>query len=103
MKRIFLLSIFLGGCASNSGIIAEGKDSYLIIVSDGKGYGFSTPVDFKISAHKQAFAFCQGFNKRPETIYEKTTQAGLLSDYSEYDLKFRCVESAEAPAAAEAH
>ncbi len=96
MKRIVLLATAaLTGCATYSGIIPEGRDSYLIIAT--AGHGLTSPVELKIAAHKQASEFCAGLNRRHETINEKTIQAGMLSDYSEYDLKFKCVGGAEAP------
>lgn len=103
MKRIAVLAlVVLSGCATSSGVIPEGKEAYLIIKTGG--HGFATPVDLKIEAHKQASAFCMGQNKRHETINEKTLQPGMVTDYSEYDLKFKCVAGAEAPVeAAEAH
>lgn len=67
----------------------EGKDAYLVILS--AGYGFTSSTDLKISAHKEAAAFCAGQHKRPETITEHTTQTEMASDSPQEELKFRCV------------
>lgn len=95
MKRIVLIAIVLSGCATTSGVIPEGKDAYLIIMSGG--HGLSSSLDLKIAAHQQAGAFCTGLNKRVETVTEKTIQAGTQSDFSEDELKFRCIAGIDAP------
>lgn len=88
MKKAALLAILLSGCATQSGVMPEGKDAYLLILS--AGYGFTSSTDLKIRAHEEAAAFCGGQHKRPETIYEKMAEAGV-PDRSEESLKFRCV------------
>lgn len=104
MKRIVLLAIILSGCANNnSGVIADGKESYRIIISGGHGLVSSATVDLKITAHKQANEFCSGLNKRHETVYEKATQPWMQSDNTEYDLKFKCVTGADGSATPEPH
>ncbi len=89
MKKALLLAILLSGCAAQSGVMPEGKDAYLVILS--AGYGFTSSADLKIQAHKEAAAFCGGQHKRPETIYEHAGQPGMASDRSQEELKFRCV------------
>lgn len=89
MKKIFLCAMLLSGCATNSGVIPEGKESYLLIISGG--YGLASSINLKIDAHKQANEFCMKLDKRPETISEKTTQTGMRSDFYEEELKFKCV------------
>lgn len=93
MKRIALLValVAVSGCATQSGVMPEGADSYLIINTADHWYSTETPADLKIEAHRQANAFCMGENKRHQTIDEKTLQPGMITDYAEYDLKFKCV------------
>jgi hypothetical protein len=64
----------------------------LLILSSG--YGLASAGDLKISAHREANAFCSRLGKRPETVTEKTTQSGAVSDFHEEELKFRCVADA---------
>lgn len=100
MKRALLLAILLTGCATQSGVIPEGKDAYLLILSSG--YGMASATDLKIDAHKEAYEHCRKLGKLPETIYEKTDPRGAMSDFHEEELKFKCVAApnvSSAPAA----
>lgn len=89
MRRVLFLAILLAGCATQSGVIPEGKDAYLLILSSG--YGLASTADLKIDAHKGARDFCMKHGKLPETVYEKTDPQGKLSDFHEEELKFKCV------------
>ena len=90
MKKLTILILALSGCAAHSGVIPDGKDSYLVIVS--QGMGFSSAGDLKASAYKEASLFCRRAGKRLETISDKTVQQGLLSDSAEAEVKFKCIE-----------
>lgn len=89
MKNVFFVILFLTGCASNSGIIPDGKDSYIVIVSGG--HRFTSSSDLKIDAYKEANAYCKKFEKQIETISERSIQAGVLTNTSEAELKFKCI------------
>lgn len=89
MKKLILLCFVLTGCATNSGVIADGKDAYIVLVSGG--HGFSSAGVLKIDAYQKANAYCLKQDKQLETISEKTTQAGVLANSSEAELKFRCI------------
>lgn len=89
MKNVILLTLLLSGCATNSGIIADGKDSYIVIVS--AGHRFTSSGDLKIDAYKEASAYCMKLDKQLETIFEKAIQAGVLANSSEVELKFKCI------------
>lgn len=93
-QKIILAALLLAGCATQSGVIPEGRDGYLLILSGG--YGFASAIDLKIRAHQEAGAFCMGQNQRPETIYEKTIPAGIEGDKPGEELKFRCVATPDA-------
>ena len=89
MKKIWLLSFLLAGCAINSGVIQDGKDSYIVLLSAGHGY--SSAGELKIDAYKEANAYCMKLDKQFESISDKTVQAGILADKSEAELKFKCI------------
>ena len=91
MKRIILLAIILSGCARHSGVITNGKDAYIVIVSGGSASSGS----LKIDAYKEASRFCRRAGQRLEIISEKTTQEGIIDEFSEASLKFKCIEKQE--------
>lgn len=89
MKNAILLALFLSGCATYSGVIQDGKDSYIVIASGG--HGFASSGELKIDAYREANAYCAKLDKQLETISVKTTEAGILSKFSEAELKFKCI------------
>ena len=89
MKSIILLAIVLTGCASTSGVIPDGKDSYIVIISGG--HRFTSASDLKIDAYKEANAYCKKSDKQIETVAERSIQAGVLTNSSEAELKFKCI------------
>lgn len=89
MKKLMFLALLMTGCATNSGIIPDGKDSYIVIVSGG--HRFTSSGDLKIEAYKEASAYCRKQDKQLETILERSVQAGVLANSSEVELKFRCI------------
>jgi hypothetical protein len=93
MKWIIFLAIFISGCATHSGVLPEGKDSYVVIVSGG--HSFASSGDLKIDAYIEAATYCKKAGLRLEVISEKITQKGVLDDFSEAYIKFRCVDAKE--------
>lgn len=89
MKNVIVLALFLTGCATYSGVIPDGKDSYIVIASGG--HGFTSSGDLKIDAYKEANAYCMKLDKQLETISAKTIEAGILTKFSEAELKFKCI------------
>lgn len=94
MKKLMLLALLLSGCATSSGIIQDGKDSYILIVSGATR--FSSSSDLKIHAYKDANLFCKKSDRQIETISERTIQAGVLSNSAEAELKFKCIQNTSA-------
>jgi len=94
MKNIIFTVLFLTGCTTYSGIIQDGKDSYIVIVSGATR--FSSSSDLKINAYKEANVFCKKSDKQLETISERTIQAGVLSNSAEAELKFKCIPNSAA-------
>jgi hypothetical protein len=89
MNKTILLALLLSGCATYSGVIQDGKDSCIVIASGG--HGFASSAELKIDAYREANTYCATLDKQLETIAVKTTEAGILSKFSEAELKFRCI------------
>lgn len=93
MKKLILLTLFLSACASTSGIIPDGKNSFIVIISGG--HRFTSASDLKIDAYKEANAYCKKFDMQIETISERSIQSGVLTNSSEAELKFKCIANAK--------
>jgi hypothetical protein len=91
MKKVVFIFLMLAGCSTSSGIIPDGKDAYIIIISGG--HRFKSSSDLKIDAYKDADSYCKKFDKRIETIAEKSIQPGVLTNDSEAELKFKCISN----------
>ena len=89
MKKILLLALLLSGCATHSGVIQDGKDSFIVMVSGGSG--FASAGQLRIDAYKEASEYCRTQEKQLETLSDKTIQAGVLASTSEAELKFKCI------------
>lgn len=91
MKNAMLLAVLLSGCATYSGVIPDGKESYIVVASGG--YSLASSGNLKIDAYKEASAYCMKLDKQLETISVKTTEAGILNKFSEAELRFRCLSN----------
>ena len=89
MKKLIFLALILTGCSSTSGVIPDGKDSFVVIVSGG--HRFTSSSEMKIDAYKEANAHCKKADKNIETIAERSIQSGVLTNTSEAELKFKCI------------
>lgn len=86
---MLLLILLLSGCATHSGVIQDGKDTYIVMVSGGNS--FASAGQLKIDAYQEASAYCQKQDKQLESMSDKTIQAGVLANTSEAELKFKCI------------
>lgn len=87
----FLHKIVQRTCGRDTGIIPDGKDAYIVIVSGGNR--FTSSGDLKIEAYKDANAYCKKQDKQLETVFERAIQAGVLANASEVELKFKCISN----------
>tara|TARA_R110001592_G_scaffold363231_2_gene681935 strand:+ start:1587 stop:1865 length:279 start_codon:yes stop_codon:yes gene_type:complete len=92
MKLKYLLPIvFLVGCASNSGIVPMGNDTYM--VSRQAASGFSGMGTLKADAMREAYAQCQQTGKRVEVI--ETIDAKppyIFGNFPKTEIRFKCVK-----------
>lgn len=81
--------IFLAGCATTSGVVPMGGDTYMISRSE-KGFD-TTGSRVKADAYKEAYQFCVANGKKLEIL--KSTQkdmAPFRSD-AQAEIEFRCL------------
>jgi hypothetical protein len=85
-----VLSLGLVGCASNSGIVATGADTYF--VSRQAATGFSGMGTLKAEALGEAGQFCGAKGKSLQVINETDAQPPfILGNFPKTEIKFTCV------------
>ena len=85
------LVVALTACATSSGVIQMGKDSYLI--SKQAASGFSGMGNLKANAMKEAYGQCSKTKKAVDVIESKKSKPPcLLGNYPRIDLTFPCVD-----------
>ena len=93
MKPFFCAPILvLAGCASNSGVVPMGPDTYM--VSRQAPTGFSGAGSLKAEALQEANQHC--VSQRKELLVVNTSEAQppfILGNYPRAEVQFKCVEA----------
>lgn len=93
MKFTFLISlIILVGCASNSGVMPIGPDTFM--VSRQAATGFSGLGTLKADAYKDANEYCSKQNRFIRVV--STSESGppyILGNFPRAEVQFMCLES----------
>ncbi len=87
-----LVILCVAGCASNSGVVPMGNDTYM--VSRQAASGFSGMGTLKADAMKEAYAQCQKSGKSVEVL--ETIDAKppyIFGNFPKTEIRFRCVAS----------
>jgi len=87
---LLLLFVTISGCASNSGIIPMGGDTYM--VSRQAATGFTGMGTLKADAMREAYSQCQLTNKRIEVL--ETIDAKppfIFGNFPKTEIRFKCV------------
>ena len=91
MKYILVITcVALFGCASNSGVVPMGNNTYM--VSRQAATGFSGMGTLKAEAMKEAYAQCQKTGKSVEVI--ETIDAKppyIFGNFPKTEIRFKCV------------
>jgi hypothetical protein len=91
MKYIIVITcVTLFGCASNSGVVPMGNNTYM--VSRQAATGFSGMGTLKAEAMKEAYAQCQKTGKSVEVI--ETVDAKppyIFGNFPKTEIRFKCV------------
>ena len=94
MKKFLALLLCLGlvGCASNSGVVPIGKDTYM--VSRQAATGFSGSGDLKAKAFQEASRFCEKQGKKLQVV--STSEARppyILTNFPKAEVQFMCLDA----------
>ena len=91
MKLISLvLALIATGCASNSGVVQMGSDTYM--VSRQAATGFSGMGTLKAEAMREAYTQCQQTGKSVQVI--ETIDAKppyIFGNFPKTEIRFKCV------------
>jgi len=89
MKRFFLIiSIMLSGCASTTGIIPTGKNTFMISREDNSPAASLGAI--KAATFKEAGVHCSAQGKNVKAISESDTPRSL-GQFPQTTLQFTCV------------
>ena len=97
MKTLLtLLLVLLAGCASNSGVVPMGSDTYM--VSRQAATGFTGMGTLKAEAMREAYDQCQKTGKSVRVI--ETVDAKppyILGNFPKTEIRFKCVADESNP------
>ena len=83
--------LFLTGCASNSGIVPMGNDTYM--VSRQAATGFSGMGTLKADAMREAYAQCQKTRKHIEVIEAVDAKPPyIFGNFPKTEVRFKCID-----------
>ncbi len=91
MKNLLLcVFVFTAGCASNSGVVPIGKDTFM--VSREAGTGFSGTATLKAEAFEEARAFCRGQKRYLQIVNTNVSQPPFIfGNYPKAEVQFMCL------------
>lgn len=83
-------AVLMTGCASNSGVVSMGKDSYF--VSRQAATGFSGAGTLKAETLSEAGAYCGAKGKSVEVVTLTEAQPPFIfGNFPKADLQFKCI------------
>jgi hypothetical protein len=91
MKKLLLLALLpLAGCATNSGVVPIGGDTFFITKQAASG--FSGVGNLKPDALREAYAYCEASKKKMEMVNMTEAQPPyIFGNFPRVELQFRCV------------
>lgn len=93
MKKIyFSLAILVTGCASNSGVVPIGPDTFM--VSRQAATGFSGSGTLKAEAFQEANQYCLSQNKKLQVVNTNEAKPPyILGNFPKAEVQFMCLET----------
>ncbi len=96
MIRILITAtaIFLAGCATNSGVIPIGKDTFM--VSRQAATGFSGSGTLKAKAFQEANEYCTNLGKLLQVIStHETSPPYIFTNFPKAEIQFMCLDASD--------
>ena len=96
MKKIIIAgAIFLAGCASNSGVLPIGQDTFM--VSRQAATGFSGSGTLKAEAFQEASQYCAKLGKSLQVIStHEASPPYILGNFPKAEIQFMCLDAKDA-------
>lgn len=95
MKIIIAAVVFLAGCASNSGVIPIGQDTFM--VSRQAATGFSGSGTLKAEAFQEASQYCTSLGKSLQVVStHEASPPYILANFPKADIQFMCLDAKDA-------
>ena len=94
MKKViyFALVILVTGCASNSGVVPIGPDTFM--VSRQAATGFSVSGTLKAEAFQEANPYCLSQKKKLQVIYTAEAQPPyVFGNFPKAEVQFMCLDA----------
>ena len=90
-SMVFLGLIVLAGCASNSGVVTIGPDTFMI--SKQAATGFPGLGNLKADAFKEANQYCIGQGKHIRVVNTtETSPPYVFGNYPRAEIEFMCLD-----------
>ena len=95
MKLIYcLLPMLLVGCASNSGVVPIGPDTFM--VSRQAATGFSGSGTLKAEAFQEANQYCISQKKKLQVVNTSEAQPPyILGNFPKAEVQFMCLDASD--------
>ncbi len=95
MKPIVIFVALLAGCASNSGIIPIGKDTYM--ASRQAATGFSGSGTLKAEAFQEASQYCANLGKSLQIVNtHEASPPYIFGNFPKAEIQFMCLDAKDA-------
>lgn len=96
MKTAIIAAILLlAGCASNSGVIPIGKDTFM--VSRQAATGFSGSGTLKAEAFQEASQYCTNLGKSLQVVStHEASPPYILANFPKAEIQFMCLDAKDA-------
>ena len=94
MKAFLFLAVLVAGCASNSGVVPTGPDTYM--VSRQAATGFSGSGTLKAEAFGEANRYCAGQKKTMQVgNTNEATGPVILGNFPKAEVQFMCLDAGD--------
>lgn len=96
MKLLTIAALmFLAGCASNSGVMPIGKETFM--VSRQAATGFSGSGTLKAEAFQEANAYCTNLGKSVQVVgTQEASPPYILGNFPKAEIQFMCLDANDA-------